>query len=79
MGTFLVARLVKNLPAHARDVGSIPGSGSSPEEGNGSPLQKSCLENPVERGAWQAIVHGVAKQLGDQTQVSHIAGGFFAS
>ena len=43
------------------DVGSIPGSGRSPGEGNGNPLQYSCLENPMDRGAWWAIVHGVAK------------------
>ena len=44
-----------------RDVGSIPGLGRSPGEGNGKPLQYSCLENPMDRGAWWAIVHGVAK------------------
>ena len=44
-----------------RDVGSIPGSGISPGEGNDSLLQRSCLENPVEREAWQAVVHGVTK------------------
>ena len=44
-----------------RDVGSIPGSGRSPGEGHGNPLQYSCLENPMDRGAWQAIVHRVAK------------------
>ena len=43
------------------DPGSIPGLGKSPGEGNGNPLQYSCLENPMERGAWQATVHGVAK------------------
>ena len=43
------------------DVGSIPGSGRSPGEGNGNPLQYSCLENSMNRGAWQAIVHGVSK------------------
>ena len=43
------------------DPGSIPGSGRSPEEGNGNPLQYSCLENPVDGGTWQATVHGVAK------------------
>ena len=43
------------------DPGSIPGSGRSPEEGNGNPLQYSCLENPMDRGAWRATVHGVAK------------------
>ena len=42
-------------------MGFIPGSGRSPGEGNGNPLQYSCLGNPMDRGAWQAIVHGVAK------------------
>ena len=58
----LVAQTVKNLPANAgdiRDVGLIPGSGRSPGGGHGSPLQYSCLENPMERGAWQATVHAV--------------------
>ena len=59
--------VVKNLPAHAGDAGSIPGLGRSPGEGNGNPLQYSCLENPMDRGAWQAAVHGVAKEL-DTTQ-----------
>ena len=56
--------MVKHPPASAgdtRDVGSIPGSGRSPGEGNGNPLQYYCLENPSDRGTWQAIVHGVAK------------------
>ena len=55
---------VKNLPADAedaRDMGSIPGSGRSPGEGNGKPLKYSCLENSMHRGAWQATVHGVTK------------------
>ena len=43
------------------DLGSIPGSGKSSGEGNGNPLQYSCLENPIDRGAWWATVHGVAK------------------
>ena len=43
------------------DLASIPGSGRSPGEGNGNPLQYSCLENPMDRGAWQATVHGVAR------------------
>ena len=43
------------------DLVSIPGLGKSPGDGNGNPLQCSCLENPVDRGAWQATVHGVAK------------------
>ena len=46
---------------NAEDPGSIPGLGRSPGEGNGNPLQDCCLENPMDRGAWQATVHGVAK------------------
>ena len=56
--------MVKNLPAKAvdaKDVGLIPGSGKFPGKGNGNPLQDSLLENPVDRGAWQATVHGVTK------------------
>ena len=56
--------MVKNPPANEgdiRDMGSIPGSGRSPGEGNGNPLQYSCLENPTDRGAWRASAHGVAK------------------
>ena len=56
-----MAQMVKHLPANAGDPGSIPGSGKSPGEGNGNPLQNSCLENPMDRGAWWAAVHGVAK------------------
>ena len=52
---------VKKPPASARDVGSIPGLGRSPEEGNDSPLQYFCLRNPMDRGAWWAVGHGVAK------------------
>ena len=52
---------IKYLPASAGDMGSIPGSGRGPGEGNGNPLQYSCLENPMDRGACQATVHGVAK------------------
>ena len=48
-----------------RDPGLIPGSGSSPGEENGSPLQYSCLENPLDREAWRAIVHGVAESAHD--------------
>ena len=58
----------KELADNAADPGSIPGSGRSPGEGNGYPLQYSCLENPMDRGAWQAIVHGVAKS---RTQLSN--------
>ena len=53
--------VVKNLPASAGDVGSIPGSERYPREGGGNPFQYSCLGNPKDRGAWQATVHGVAK------------------
>ena len=53
--------MVKNLTANAGDVGSIPGSGGSPGEGNDNPLQYSCLGNPMDREARQAIVHGVTK------------------
>ena len=60
--------VVKNLPANTGDAGSIPGLGRSPGEGNGNPLQYSCLENPMDRGVWQATVQGVTKswtQLSD--------------
>ena len=59
---FLVAQMVKNLPAmYAGDLCSISGFKRSPGEGNGYPLQYSCLENSMDRGAWQVRVHGVAK------------------
>ena len=54
--------MVKNPPANAVDVGSIPGSERPPGEGNGNPLQYSCMGNPMDRGAWWAVVHGVAKE-----------------
>ena len=53
----------KNLSANAGDAGSIPGLGRSPGGGNGNLLQYSCLGNSMDRGAWQAIVHGLAKEL----------------
>ena len=56
--------MVKNLPVNAgdvRDAGSIPGSGRSPGGGHGNPLRYSCLENPMDRGAWQAILHRLVK------------------
>ena len=62
--------MIKNPPANAgdiRDPGSVAGLGKSPGKGNDSPLQYSCLENPTDRGAWQATVHGVAKS---RTQLS---------
>ena len=67
---FQVAVVVKNLPANAgdrRDEDSVPGSGRSPGGGHGNPLQYSCLENPMDREAWWATVHGVAKS---QTRLS---------
>ena len=68
-----MALVFKNPPADAgdiRDRGSIPGLGRSPGERNGNPLQYSCLENPMDEGAWQATVHEIAKsrtQLSDFT------------
>ena len=73
--------VVKNIPANAGYVGSTSGSARSPGEGNGNPLQYSCLGNPTDRGARQAAVHGVAKEsdlatkqqqqfvLGDKTKM----------
>ena len=66
-----VALVVKNMSANARDakdLGLILGLGRSPGEGHGNPLQYSCLENPMDRGAWRATVHAVAKS---QTQLSN--------
>ena len=60
-----MALVVKNPPASAGDIramGLIPGSGRFPGAGNGNPLQYSCLENPMDRGSWWAIVHRVAKE-----------------
>ena len=59
---------VKESACNAGDLGSIPGSGRSPGEGNANPLQYSCLENPMDRGAWWATVHGVAES---GTRLSH--------
>ena len=83
--------VVENSPAHTRNTGSIPGSGRSPGEGNGNPPQYYCLENPKDRRAWMATVHGILQSRilkwvpisfsrgsswpSDQTQVSFIAGG----
>ena len=66
--------VVRNLPANAGDLGSIPRLGRSPGGGHGNPLQYSCLENPMDRGAWRTTIHGVAKsqtQLSDKAQ--HVA------
>ena len=65
--------MVKNLLANAgdsTDAGSIPGLGRSPGEGNGNPFQYSCLENSMDRGAWWATVHGVAKSWDNTEQLS---------
>ena len=65
--------MVKNLPANAgdiRDGGLIPGLGRSPGEGDSNPFQYSCLENPMDKGAWLATVHGVAKS---QTQLMQLS------
>ena len=76
--------MVKNLPTNAGDSSLIPGSGRSPREGNGNLLQDSCLENPVDRGAMDRGVHGVAKsraQLKGPSTAQHIQslGEFFVS
>ena len=60
--------VVKSLPASEGDTGSIPGLGRSPGAGSGNPLQYSCLENSMDRGAWWATVHGVTK---NQTQLNN--------
>ena len=62
VGASQVVLVVENmLLMKETDLSSIPGLGRSPGEGNGNPLQYSCLGNPMDRGAWQATVHGVAK------------------
>ena len=69
MTGFPGALVVKNPPANAREIrnsGSIPGLGRSPGEGNGNPLQYSCLGNPMDRGTWWATVHGVTES--DKTE-----------
>ena len=67
---------VMNLPANAGDIkrlGSILGSGRSPRVGNGNPLQHSPLDNPMDRGAWQATVHGLAESDSAVTLLSDVA------
>ena len=69
--------VVKKPPANAgdkRDMGSIPGSGRSPGGGHNNPLQYSCLENPMDRGAWWATVHRVAKNWTQLKQLSMLQG-----
>ena len=62
----------KESACNAGDLGSIPGAGISPGEGNGYPIQYSCLENSMNRGAWQATVHGIRKL--DTTESTHTIG-----
>ena len=59
--SFSGGSVVKNPPVNAGDMGLITGSGRSPGKGNGNPLQSSCLENSMDRGAWWATVHGIVK------------------
>ena len=61
-GASLVVHMVKNLTANARDTGLVPQLGRSSGGGHGNPLQYSCLRNPIDRGAWQATVHGATKE-----------------
>ena len=68
-GASLVAQRLKASACNAGDLGSIPGSRRSPGEGNGNPLPYSCLENPMDGGAWWATVHGVTKS---RTWLSHL-------
>ena len=66
--TSLIAQLVNSQTVNVRnagDLGSVPWLGRSPEEGNGNPLQYSCLDNPMDRGAWRATVHGVTRVCHD--------------
>ena len=66
--------MVKNLSTNTvdiRDAGSIPGSGRSPGEGNGNPLQYSCLENSMDRRTWQVIVHGGHEESGVSERLTH--------
>ena len=75
-GSSQVVLVIKNPPADAgdtRDVGLIPGLGRFPGVGNGNPLQYSCLENSMDRGAWHAVVHGVAKIGHNRTCMHRLA------
>ena len=71
-GASLVVQMVKNPPANTGHLGLIPESGRSPGGGHGNPLQGSCLENPMDRGAWRATIHGGRKEL-DMTEATQHA------
>ena len=66
--------MVKNPPANAGQAGSLSGLGGSPGEGNGNPLQYSCLGNPMDRGVWWTIVHGIEKES-DMTEQLYLLSG----
>jgi len=65
--------VVKNLPANARDASLIPGLGRSPEKGNGSPFQYSCLGHPMDRGPGGTVVHGVTNEWSTTQQLNNNA------
>ena len=69
---FLGGSVVKNPPANAGDASSLPMWERSPGEENGNPVQYSCLENPMDRGAWRATVHGVAKSWTRLSDCTHV-------
>ena len=77
IGSFPSGSVVKNLPTNAGDAGLIPGSVRSPGEGNGNPLQYSCLGNPKDRGVWWATVCGVAKESDTTRQLNNKIGKVF--
>ena len=79
---FVLALVVKNPHANAGDtrgMGSIPGSVRSPDVGNGNPLQYSCLENSMDRGAWQTTVHRAAKSQTEHTHGNYLQNGLLVS
>ena len=75
---YLDGSVVKNPPAKVGDVGSIPGLGRSPKEGNGNPPQQSCLGNPMDRGTWRATFHGVTRVRHNLEQLNNNIGTYVA-
>ena len=76
-----MALVIKNLPASAgdiRDWGSIPGWGRSPGGGHGNPRQDSCLQNPIDRGAWWATVHGITQSRTRLSDLAHTLQEYFS-